>query len=101
MGYSAGFSDGRWSISAITFTFAVSAKYRGTSTDHEVQTVDPEKAGATASAAETARAIAKQYSGYSDYAKMIASEMRSANWFLIILLLQERVTRAVMATRGS
>ena len=72
MGYSAGFSDGRWSISAITFTFAVSAKYRGTSTDHEVQTVDPEKAGATASAAETARAIAKQYSGYSDYAKMIA-----------------------------
>lgn len=72
MGYSAGFSDGRWSISAITFTFAVSAKYRGTLTDPEVQTVDPEKAGATASAAETARAIAKQYSGYSDYAKMIA-----------------------------
>ncbi len=72
MGYSAGFSDGRLSISAITFTFAVSAKYRGTSTDPEVQTVDPEKAGATASAAETARAIAKQYSGYSDYAKMIA-----------------------------
>lgn len=72
MGYSAGFSDGRWSISAITFTFAVSAKYQGTSTDPEVQTVDPEKAGATASAAETARAIAKQYSGYSDYAKMIA-----------------------------
>lgn len=72
MGYSAGVSDGRWSISAITFTFAVSAKYRRTSTDPEVQTVDPEKAGATASAAETARAIAKQYSGYSDYAKMIA-----------------------------
>ena len=72
MGYSAGFSDGRWSISAITFTFAVSAEYRGTSTDPEVQAVDPEKAGATASAAETARAIAKQYRGYSDYAKMIA-----------------------------
>ena len=67
MSYSYGAPGGIGSISAFTFTLAVSADYQGTSTE----TIAGDMA-TVGKAAEMARNIAAQYSGYSDYAKMIA-----------------------------
>lgn len=67
MSYSYGAPGGIGSISAFTFTLAVSAKYQGTSTETIAGDMDT-----VGKAAEMARNIAAQYSGYSDYAKMIA-----------------------------
>ncbi len=69
MGYSASASDGIGRISEITFRFVVSEGYRETASD--MYTVDDDTR-AVVEAANAARAIAKQYRGYSDYAKMIA-----------------------------
>lgn len=67
MSYSYGAPGGIGSISAFTFTLAVSAKYQGTSTETIAGDMDT-----VGKAAEMARNIAAQYNGYSDYAKMIA-----------------------------
>lgn len=70
MGYGASADGGTGKIESFTFSLTVSTEYRATPDD--AHTVNPEKATAAGTAAQTAREIAAKYEGYSDYAKMIA-----------------------------